>query len=84
MDSSNAPRRINLGAAWRIWKRFGEMMGNFVARIVLSVFYFTLLAPFGIGMRLFGDALAIKNPPESGWQERRPDDGAIDQARNAY
>lgn len=40
---------------WSLWKRFGQAMGDFIARLVLTLFYFTIFAPFGLGVRLWGD-----------------------------
>ncbi len=59
-----------LQKAWKIWKRFGELVGNLLARLVLTVFYFTLFVPFAIGLRLFGDPLQIKRVPALSWQGR--------------
>ena len=40
---------------WDKWKRFGQVMGDVFARVILTIFYFTVLVPFGIGVRIFGD-----------------------------
>jgi len=69
-----------LGKIWHKWKQFGQLMGDFIARIVLSIFYFTVFMPFGIAVRLLGDPLAIKKrPPE--WLARATLDHTIDDAR---
>ena len=36
---------------WKKWRAFGQVMGDFVARIFMTVFYFTIAIPFGIGVR---------------------------------
>ena len=66
---------------WRLWKRLGEFMGNVVARVVLTLFYFTILAPFGLGVRLFGDPLEIRRQQPSGWLDRRTRDRKLEDAR---
>ena len=48
---------------WRSWKRAAHALGTFQARILLTVFYATLVFPFGIFTRLFSDALRIKRRP---------------------
>ena len=55
---------------WKGWKRFGQIIGDLIVRLVLSVFYFTIFLPFGVGVRLFGDPLNINsnNPPK--WLEK--------------
>lgn len=70
-----------LRKAWGVWKRVGRAIGDFIGRAVLMLFYFTLLAPFGIGVRLFGDPLAIKPGREPRWVERRTQDLTLDDAR---
>ena len=37
---------------WHAWKRFGQFMGDLIGRLVLTVFYFTLFMPFGLGVRV--------------------------------
>jgi hypothetical protein len=65
---------------WHKWKQFGQLMGDFLARIVLTVFYFTVFMPFGIAVRLLGDPLAIKERrPE--WLARSTQEHTIDNAR---
>ena len=42
-----------LRKVWEAWKRFGHFMGDVIGRLVLTVFYFTLFMPFGLGVRFF-------------------------------
>jgi len=37
-----------------------EAIGNFMNRLILSLFYFVIVLPFGLGVRLFSDPLRIK------------------------
>ena len=46
---------------WNRWKQFGQLIGDLFARIVLTILFFTVLMPFGIGVRLFGDPLKMKS-----------------------
>ena len=55
---------------WHGWQAFGRFMGNQVARVALSIFYFTIFAPFGLGVRWFSDPLQIKARPDSLWRPR--------------
>ncbi len=59
-----------LQRAWKAWKAFGRLLGNLVARVVLTVFYFTVFVPFAVGTQLFSDRLGIKAPPPRFWQPR--------------
>jgi hypothetical protein len=59
-----------LRRVWQGWKAFGQFMGNWVARLALTVFYFTILVPFGVGTTLWADRLGIKTVPQQFWQTR--------------
>lgn len=51
-------------SAWQGWKDLAHKIGNFQARVILSIFYAILVAPFGLSARLFSDPLRIKKKPE--------------------
>lgn len=44
--------------ALRLWRRFGHAMGDALARVVLTVFYFTVMVPFALLARR-QDALGL-------------------------
>jgi len=69
---------------WHAWKRFGQIIGDFVGRLVLTVFYFTLFIPFGLGVRFFGDPLAIRPPNRAKWLERKTNDLSLEDARRLF
>lgn len=53
------------------WRLFVGQVGRFQNGLLLSVFYFIALAPFGIVAGTFGDPLGLKAPPgESFWKCR--------------
>lgn len=52
-----------LKRALRTWKHVAHAIGNFQARILLTVFYGIIVFPFGIIARLFSDPLRIKRLP---------------------
>ena len=52
-----------LKRAWEAWKRFGHKVGNFQARVLLTIFYGVLVMPFGLAARMFSDPLRIKQRP---------------------
>ena len=37
-----------LKRAWAAWKAFGKKVGNFQARVLLTIFYAVLMLPFGL------------------------------------
>jgi hypothetical protein len=69
---------------WNIWKPIGQAIADFVARVILTIFYFTLYAPFGIGVRLFGDRLHLKHRASIRWQERTTGDRDLSEARRLF
>lgn len=62
-----------LRKAWETWKRIGQAIGDTIARLVLSIFYFTIFLPFGLGMRLWGDPLGIRSRGPATWLARSTD-----------
>jgi hypothetical protein len=48
---------------WQAWKRIAHKIGNFQARVFLTVFYFVIVLPFGLAIRIFADPLRIKKRP---------------------
>lgn len=56
--------------AWEAWKRFGKKVGDLQARVLLTIFYFLILAPFGLVMR-GADPLGLRHPG-AGWRVRPP------------
>ena len=68
---------------WENWKSFSRDMGNFQSRILLGLFYFSVLAPFGLVLRVFGDPLHLHRPEgSSNWLPRNDaTDVSLDDAR---
>jgi hypothetical protein len=48
---------------WQGWKRIAHKIGNFQARVLLTIFYGIVVLPFGVAARLFSDPLQIKRRP---------------------
>lgn len=64
------------------WKVIAHKIGEFQSRLILSVFYYIIFAPFALGLKLFSDPLQLKsfqgwlarpgvdeNPTESAWRQ---------------
>lgn len=66
---------------WSAWKRFGQFLGDMIARVVLTGFYFTLFAPFGLGVRFAGDPLMIRPEHRAKWLDRTTRDRQLSDAR---
>lgn len=55
---------------WERWKVIAHKIGTFQSRVLLNVFYFVILAPFGLGVKLFADPLHIKRQNHSHWVQK--------------
>ena len=69
---------------WHHWKQFGHFLGDWLGRVVLTIFYFTMFVPFGIGVRLFSDPLHIKKEPDERWQPRETGDQKFEEVLRQY
>jgi hypothetical protein len=59
-----------LKVLWERWKAIAHVIGDFQARILLSLFYFVGVGPLGVGVRLFGDPLRMRADAGTRWLER--------------
>jgi len=75
----NALRKI-----WDAWQALGRFIGNQVARVALSIFYFTIFVPFGLGVRWWSDPLQIKTTPNPLWRERTTADQTLTEAERQF
>jgi hypothetical protein len=48
---------------WKVWPGLAKGIGNFQARLILTIIYGILILPFGAVYRLLGDSLRIKKRP---------------------
>lgn len=70
---------------WQRWRGLARKAGNFQARVFLTVFYFTLAAPFGFGIRWFSDPLRLRRAhgsPE--WRPREPRESDAAEMRSQF
>ena len=74
-----------LRRAWDGWKTFAREMGNYQGRVLFGFFYFIVVTPFGIGVRLFSDPLKV-NPGAriTGWSERDSQRHEFESAREQF
>jgi hypothetical protein len=81
--------------AWKRWTIIGEVYGDFQARLFATLFYFTILVPFAVGVRLTRDPLHLhrtkgkrgtkKEKGTTGtWLERAPVGNTLDDARRQF
>ncbi|MCO5183452.1 MAG: hypothetical protein M9928_10340 [Anaerolineae bacterium] len=70
-----------LRSLWESWKKVGRVIGDFIARVILTLFYFTIFLPFGLVVRLFSDRLDSKEWRAPAWDERKTTDLTIEDTR---
>jgi hypothetical protein len=69
-----------LKKAWAAWKQIAHKIGDFQARVLLTVIYAVLILPFGLLVRLFSDSLNIKKPPAH-WFDHPQEANTLERAR---
>jgi hypothetical protein len=52
---------------WQSWNDFSKRMGSFQSRILLSLFFFILVSPYAIAVKVFSDPLNIKYQSRTSW-----------------
>jgi len=83
--ASSATERSLIRRLWAGWKRFAQRMGNFQGRVLLAMFYFIAITPFGILVRLFGDPLRLKRRARSSfWLDRPEEEIDLERVRSQY
>ena len=73
--------RLTLQMSWQAWKRIGQYIGDMIGRVVLTIFYFSLFMPFGLGVRFFLDPLEIGPGVRASWLERKTHDISLEDLR---
>jgi hypothetical protein len=62
-----------------------KKIGDVQARVLLTILYFTLVAPFALIVRWTSDPLTLKATTPRGWHVRTaPADPELDQARKQF
>jgi hypothetical protein len=74
--------RASLG--WSKWRALSRKAANVQARVILTVFYFTLAAPFGLARTHLADPLRTRKRRDQGWIARHTRDLTLDDARRQY
>jgi hypothetical protein len=79
--------RIREGAVrlWERWKVVAHIIGNFQARVLLTAFYFIMVPPFALIVKLFKDPLGLRpRPRESLWLDRPLSEATPDIGRRQF
>ena len=68
---------------WQAWKRLAHKIGNFQARVLLTILYAVLILPFGLAVRWFSDPLRIKRRPQA-WLDHGAPPSTMEWARRQW
>ena len=67
------------------WKVFGYKVGNFQARLVLSLFYFIVICPFAVVVKFVSKPLRLKVFNTSNWLPNQTrDEDILSRARKQF
>ncbi len=70
---------------WAGWKRIAQKIGDFQARVILTLMYFLILGPIALLTKLFRDPLAMKRPPQaSAWARKSLEQQGLEAARRQF
>ncbi|MFN8522503.1 MAG: hypothetical protein U0821_05285 [Chloroflexota bacterium] len=73
------------GAGWKRWRELADRVANVQARILLTVFYFSIMVPIGLWQAFVSDRLRIRRAPsQTFWVERKTTDTTLDDVRRQY
>ena len=53
---------------WEKWQRVARKIGDFQARVILTVLYFVMIGPFALIVRWGADPLSLKKGTLPGWR----------------
>ena len=73
-----------LRATWDRWKKIARAVGVVQTRLLMVVFYFVVVLPLGLIMRLTGDPLHLKRRNGSNWTPHAHEDPSLDTARRQF
>ena len=73
-----------IGRAWQRWQIIGRINGDYLARVLVNGFYFTVLVPFALGVKLFSDPLALKSKSSPAWRARKAVGSSLTDARGQF
>jgi hypothetical protein len=70
---------------WEGWKRVARKIGDFQARLLMTVFYFLILGPLAMMLRWRSDPLALKARSGRGWRDMEAKEGGpMERARRQF
>jgi hypothetical protein len=84
-DAPPADEGTWLWTLWGRWKGLAAKMGNYQGRLLLAAFYFTVITPWGILIRLLSDPLKMRSSIETSfWNLREGSAAELSEARRQF
>lgn len=68
---------------WEVWKGFLQRVGDYQSHLLLTLFYFIIIAPVAVWVSATKDPLRL-HTLESGWQPRPQREGSLHDARRQF
>ena len=80
-----APLRALASRSWARWKAIAHVIGTFQARLLLSLFYYLVIPPFAIVLKILRDPLALRpGQGTSFWIDRADIDPSLESSRRQF
>ena len=72
--------------AWNWWKKIARKIGDFNARVILTIFYLLPFMPFALAVKTFTDPLQMKKKTRHGWHIKEEKEGTtpLDRAQRQF
>ena len=69
---------------WDGWMVVARAIGNFNARLLLSLFYFLFILPLGLITGVAKDFLGIRRRPSSSWHQKDDPSRTLEEGRRQF
>jgi len=84
-EAPNLTTMSFLRRIWEDWKGFSRRMGGFQSRILLSFFFFLVVSPFAVAVKLSSDPLRIRyRSSASHWLQKKEIKADLEDLRQQF
>ncbi|MBI3786099.1 MAG: hypothetical protein HY270_22155 [Deltaproteobacteria bacterium] len=71
-------------SVWDHWKKAAHAVGVVQTRLIMIAFYFVVVLPLGLMMKLGNDKLRLRRPNGSAWVPHEHQEPSLDSARRQF
>ena len=75
--------KTKLKNLWQRWQKVAKKIGDFQARLILSLFYILIVLPIGLIARMFSDPLSLKKTAAH-WHAKQSTPARLEDARRQF